>query len=73
MCHWNLNSSAAHNFIKVTRLKACLSVHEMDIIFLSETYLGSYAPFNYDNLNIFKHETRRSSDTLPKFSIDKIN
>ena len=36
--HWNLNSIATHNFIKVVLLKAYLSVHEMEIICLSETY-----------------------------------
>ena len=38
ICHWNLNSIATHNFIKVVLLKAYLSVHEMEIICLSETY-----------------------------------
>ena len=51
ICHWNLNSFAAHNFIKVALLKAYLSLHEMDIICLSESYLDSYAPFD-DNLQI---------------------
>ena len=37
--HWNLNNIAAHNFINVALLKAYLSVHEMGIICLSETYL----------------------------------
>ena len=52
ICHWNLNSIAAHNFIKVALLKACLSVHEKDIICLSETYLDSSVPVDYDNLQI---------------------
>ena len=44
ICHGNLNSIAARNFIKVAILKAYLSVHEMDIICLSETYLDSSVP-----------------------------
>ena len=49
--HWNLNSIAAHNFINMALLKAYLSVHEMDIICLSETYLDSSVPVD-DNLEI---------------------
>ena len=49
-CPWNLNSIAAHNFIKAPYLKAYLSVHEMDIICLSETYLDSSVPVEDNNL-----------------------
>ena len=52
ICHWNLNSIAAHNFIKVALLKAYLSVHEMDITYISETYLDSSVPVDDDNLQI---------------------
>ena len=41
ICHWNLNSIAAHNFIKVSLLIAYNSIHKYDIICLSETYLDS--------------------------------
>ena len=51
-CHWNLNSIAAHNFIKVAPLKVYLLVHNMDIACLSETYLDSSAPTDDDNLQI---------------------
>ena len=39
ICHWNLNSICAHNFAKLTLLRAYVSVHKFDIISLSETYL----------------------------------
>ena len=39
ICHWNLNSICAHNFAKLTLLRAYVSVHKFDIICLSETYL----------------------------------
>ena len=52
ICHWNPNSIAAHNFFKVALLKAYLSVHEMDIICLSETYIVSSLPVDDDNLQI---------------------
>ena len=41
ICHWNLNSIAAHNFIKVSLLIAYNSIHKYNIICLSETYLDS--------------------------------
>ena len=36
ICHWNLNSIAAHNYIKLVLLKAYLSIHEINILSLSE-------------------------------------
>ena len=41
ICHWNLNSIAAHNFAKLTQLKAYISTYKHDFICLSETYLDS--------------------------------
>ena len=41
VCHWNLNSLPAHNFSKLTQLKAYISMYKHDFICLSETYLGS--------------------------------
>ena len=39
VCHWNLNSLSAHNFTKLTQLKAYNSIYKYDFICLSETYL----------------------------------
>ena len=44
VCHWNLNSLSAHNFSKLTQLKAYISIHKHDFICLSETYLDSSIP-----------------------------
>ena len=41
VCHWNLNSICAHNFTKLSLLRAYVSVHKFDNICLSETYLDS--------------------------------
>ena len=41
VCHWNLNSLSAHNFSKLTQLKAHISIYKHDFICLSETYLDS--------------------------------
>ena len=37
ICHWNLNSISAHNYVKLSLLRACLTFHKFDII--SEIYL----------------------------------
>ena len=41
ICHWNLNSTRAHNFSKLNLLKTCVNVHKFDIIWSSETCLHS--------------------------------
>ena len=50
ICHWSLNSISAHNFIKLTLLRAYISVNKIDIICLSETYLDSSISSDNDNL-----------------------
>ena len=44
VCHWNLNSLTAHNYSKLTQLKAYTSMYKYDFICLSETYLDSSTP-----------------------------
>ena len=39
--HWNLNGIAAHNFSKVSLLWAMATMHEFDIICLSEMFFDS--------------------------------
>ena len=41
ICQWSLNSLSAHNFSKLTQLKAYTSIYKHDFICLSETYLDS--------------------------------
>ena len=41
---WNLNSLSAHNFSKLTQLKAYISMYKHDFMCLSETYLDSSTP-----------------------------
>ena len=52
ICHWNLNSICAHNFIKLSLLCAYISINKIDIICLSETYLDSSIPSDDDNLEL---------------------
>ena len=41
VCHWNLNSLSAHNFSKLSQMKAYISMYKHDFICVSETYLHS--------------------------------
>ena len=52
ICHWNLNSISAHNFIKLSLLCACISINKTDIICLSETYLDSSISSDHDNVEL---------------------
>ena len=52
ICHWNLNSISANNFIKISLLRAYFSAHNFDILYLSDTYLDSSISSNDNNLTI---------------------
>ena len=58
--HWNLNSIAVHNFVKLVLLKAYNSIYKFDIICLSETYLDSSILHNDSNLEIPGYNLVRS-------------
>ena len=47
-----MNSISAHNYIKVSLLRACISTHKFDVICISETYLHSDTTDDDDNLKI---------------------
>ena len=52
ICHWNLNSLAAHNYLKVSLLRVYVAIKKFDVVCLSETYLdSSYLSYN-DNFNL---------------------
>ena len=52
ICHWNLSSICAHNFVKLSLLRAYIPIDKIDIICLSETYLDSSIPSDDDNLEL---------------------
>ena len=56
ICNLNLNSISAHNFIKISLLRAYISTHNFDILCLSETYLDSNISSNNNNLTIPGHD-----------------
>ena len=58
ICHWNLNSIAAHNFSKTSLLRAYNAIHNYDIC-LSETYLNHDTLCDSDNLKIPGYELIR--------------
>ena len=52
VCHWNLNSLAAHNFEKVGLLEAFNKINKFDIICVSESYLDSTFLSDSEDINI---------------------
>ena len=50
LCHWNLNSIAAHDFAKVSALKDFNTTKNFDFICLSESYLDSTISSDDKNL-----------------------
>ena len=50
ICHWNLNSISAQNFIRLSLFRAYIYVNKTDIICLCETYLDSN--ISSDNVNL---------------------
>ena len=52
ICHRNLKGISAHNYIKVSFLRAYISTQKLDGICISETCLDSYASDDDDNLKI---------------------
>ena len=54
ICHWNLNSLAAHNFSKLTQLIAYNSIYKHDFICVSETYQDSSIPDNLIDIEGYK-------------------
>ena len=60
ICHWNLNSISAHNYVKLSLLRAYLVFHKFDIICLSETYLNSSTLPDDDTLQISGYNLVRS-------------
>ena len=60
ICHWNLNTISAHDYSKLFILSSYNSLHKLDIICLSETYLDSNTPLDDDSLEIFGYTFVRS-------------
>ena len=61
ICRWNLNSISAHNYVKLSLLRA---YHNFDIICLSEAYLNSSNSTDDETLEISGHNLVRSDPPL---------
>ena len=64
VCYWNLNSLQAHNFAKVSSLRAYNTLHKFDIICLSETYLDSSISSNDPELLLDGYELIRADHPM---------
>ena len=64
ICHCNLNSIFALNFLKLSLLQAYITVHNFDFICLSETYLESSILHGDDNLQIPGYNLYRDDHPL---------
>ena len=60
ICHWNLNTIAAHNFTKANLLQAYNVIHDFDMICLSKSYLDSSVSSDSDNLCIKDYKLVRA-------------
>ena len=58
--HWNLNGIAAHDFAKISLIQSHALFYNIDIIFLSETFLDSSIETNNPKLNIPGYTLLRS-------------
>ena len=60
ICHWNLNSITAHNYLKVSLLGGYISLHNFDVVCISETYLDSTTALDDENLEIAGYNLLRA-------------
>ena len=60
VCHWNLNGISAHKYSKVSLLRAYLTAHKFNIVYIWETYLDSNTAPDNDNLELSGYNLIRS-------------
>ena len=60
ICHWNLNSITAHNYLKISLFRAYISLHNFDVVCISETYLDSTTAVYDESLAITGYNLRRA-------------
>ena len=52
ICHWNVSSITTHKYLKISLLKYLFSLHNFDVVWISETYLDSTTALDNKNLEI---------------------
>ena len=60
ICHWNLNSITARHYLKISLLRAYISLHNFDVVCISEKYLDSTAALDNENLEIAGYNLLRA-------------
>ena len=60
--HCNLNSILAHNFIKLSLLRAYISINKFHVICFSETYIGSSISSEEENLEVLGNNLVRADN-----------
>ena len=60
ICDWIENIVLAHNFRKVSLLRAYISMHKFDVICIPETFLNSDTAFDDDNFKIEGYNIAKS-------------
>ena len=60
--HWNLNSIAAKNFVKLSQLQAYNTLHGYDLICFSETWLDSTTSIDSNDLSLKGYNLHRVDD-----------
>ena len=60
ICHWNLNSLTAHNYLEVSLLRAYVAIRKFDVVCLLETYLDSSNLSDDDNFNLLGYNVVRA-------------
>ena len=57
ICHWNLSSTTAHNYLEISLLRAYVSLHNFDVVCIS--YLDSTTALDDENLAITAYNLLR--------------
>ena len=65
ICHWNLNSITAHSYLKVSLLRAYISLHNFDVVCISDTYLESTTALDDENVHIAGYNLLRDVFVKP--------
>ena len=60
VCYWNVNGIAAHDYVKLSLLKAYNAAYNYDIICLGETYLNSSHLHSDQRINIQGYQLLRA-------------
>ena len=63
ICHWDLYSISTNNYHKIFLLSAYISLHQFDVVCISEIYLDSTTALDDNNLEIAGYNLLRANYT----------